>query len=384
MDTSFYDFSRLVAGIHESATNPVRWEFTLAELAESFGSRTVSLLSGDREKRQARMRNHGADPASTKSYNDHYGTVDFVAKAIETSPIGAIRTGTELIEPNQKTEFYADWIRPNELDDGLFTRLNSGGGVASWLVVAAPKRRAPFSTPDRVHLLRHLIPHIQQAVRTQMLFGTLCAERAFARELLELMPYAAAVLSSNGEIQQHNARAATLLAHDDGLYRDCRGVLHAAAPCDNADLQRMIGNASRGQVPSGGCMAIRRRSSRPPYVAHVVPLSAGSLGISGRAALIAFIDPDRPAATTVDVLRSLYGLTRAETAVAERIKRGEGLSAIADALAISMATARTHLQHVFHKTGTHRQSELVSLLINVQPIAAQSRVGDSGPSHRFG
>ena len=30
-----------------------------------------------------------------------------------------VRTGSELIFPHQKTEFHADWIRPNGLDDGL-------------------------------------------------------------------------------------------------------------------------------------------------------------------------------------------------------------------------------------------------------------------------
>lgn len=44
------------------------------------------------------------------------------------------------------------------------------------------------------------------------------------------------------------------------------------------------------------------------------------------------------------------------------IARGGGLQAAADELQISLTTARTHLQHVFEKTETQRQAELVRLV----------------------
>ncbi|MEV6325562.1 LuxR C-terminal-related transcriptional regulator [Nocardia sp. NPDC051787] len=58
-------------------------------------------------------------------------------------------------------------------------------------------------------------------------------------------------------------------------------------------------------------------------------------------------------------------MTAAEARVAAATLRGEGLRPIAEELAVSVNTARTHLQHVFHKTGTHRQVELVRVLTTV-------------------
>ena len=49
--------------------------------------------------------------------------------------------------------------------------------------------------------------------------------------------------------------------------------------------------------------------------------------------------------------------------MAEIIK-GDGIQAAADRLGVSLATARTHLRHVFDKTGTQRQAELVGLAMN--------------------
>ena len=62
-------------------------------------------------------------------------------------------------------------------------------------------------------------------------------------------------------------------------------------------------------------------------------------------------------------LRRLYGLTRAEAHVALAVLRGDGLQAAADALGVTLATVKTHLQHVFGKTGTQRQTELMGLIL---------------------
>jgi DNA-binding CsgD family transcriptional regulator len=60
-------------------------------------------------------------------------------------------------------------------------------------------------------------------------------------------------------------------------------------------------------------------------------------------------------------------LTNAEADVALRVVRGDGLKPISADLALSMATVKTHLHHIFDKTDTHRQAELVRLLLAIIP-----------------
>ena len=50
-----------------------------------------------------------------------------------------------------------------------------------------------------------------------------------------------------------------------------------------------------------------------------------------------------------------------------RVANGQGLTPISEELSVSIATVKTHLQHVFDKTDTHRQAELVRLLTAVLP-----------------
>jgi DNA-binding CsgD family transcriptional regulator len=62
-------------------------------------------------------------------------------------------------------------------------------------------------------------------------------------------------------------------------------------------------------------------------------------------------------------LRSRFGLTCAEANLAIEITRGDGRKAAAARLGIAVTTARTHLTHIFEKTGVRRQAELVRLVL---------------------
>jgi DNA-binding CsgD family transcriptional regulator len=66
---------------------------------------------------------------------------------------------------------------------------------------------------------------------------------------------------------------------------------------------------------------------------------------------------------TRDYLRRRHGLTLAEANVALEILKGDGRKAVAARLGISITTVRTHLSHIFEKTGVRRQAELVRLLM---------------------
>jgi DNA-binding CsgD family transcriptional regulator len=79
--------------------------------------------------------------------------------------------------------------------------------------------------------------------------------------------------------------------------------------------------------------------------------------------LIVIVDPEQEPVPDSEALRRLYRLTKSEAEVALRVLDGTGLVPIAEELSISLSTVRTHLQHVFDKTDTHRQAELVRLLL---------------------
>ena len=68
---------------------------------------------------------------------------------------------------------------------------------------------------------------------------------------------------------------------------------------------------------------------------------------------------------TAALLAKTFRLTPAEAKLAGVIARGASPEIAAAELKISRETARNHLKSVFAKTDTHRQSELVALLLQV-------------------
>jgi DNA-binding CsgD family transcriptional regulator len=73
---------------------------------------------------------------------------------------------------------------------------------------------------------------------------------------------------------------------------------------------------------------------------------------------------EQPVEPHEKLLRRVYELTDAEARFTALLLQGRKLEDIAETLAISIHTARSHLKHVFEKTRTSRQGELISLLLS--------------------
>lgn len=71
---------------------------------------------------------------------------------------------------------------------------------------------------------------------------------------------------------------------------------------------------------------------------------------------------DRSASGPPD-FAAVFGMTQSECQVASLLIQGKSLMQIANELAVSRTTVAFHLRHIFQKTRTNRQAELVSLLL---------------------
>lgn len=73
---------------------------------------------------------------------------------------------------------------------------------------------------------------------------------------------------------------------------------------------------------------------------------------------------------SAEVLMDVYGLTRTEARLACELAHGTGIEDAAASLAMGVGTARTHLKQILQKTDTHRQAELVRLMLSGCAIVA--------------
>ncbi len=359
------DFSRIVSGVYASVLTPEEWDETMTDIGRTLGSSTAALVVTEGDTRLLKYADMPA--AAARSYAQHYARLDHVLAAVETGPVGAVRTGAELMWPNENCEFNADWALPNGFEDGLFIRLTDTPSAMS-LALATSRRCERFDTTDHVALLHHLVPHLQQAVRTQYRLEDLSHQSNDLAAASEAVTQGIVIVAQGRRAVYTNVAADHILRSDDGL-RTRRGCIEAGSRRGDTQLQYSIDCALTrdGADRCGRSFLCARPSGRRPYIVHVLPLVQTTFAwpsSQGRAMLV-IVDPELEPEPSATLLRRLYGLTRSEADVAVMVLRGEGLKPIADELSLSLATVKTHLHHVFEKTGTHRQAELVRLLLTI-------------------
>lgn len=363
------DFSRLVAGIYAAAAAPEQWDVAIRGIQHRLGAAGGSLLKRDATPWPLWSFQASTIPvAAFESYAAHYQRLDYVLAAVDKSPVGVVRTGPEIIVPNRNPEFYNDWMRPNGLEDGLFVRLTEGARPTCFLVIS-PK--ASLNTPERTKIMRDLVVHLRQAVRTQNHLEAARARSADLSGALEAIRDGLIIVGTDCRVISLNSTAEEVLRSNDGLHTESRR-LESASMQTQRELHRALYGALIGGdsgVRGGSSLICRRPSGLRPYVIQVIPLHRnGTDERTGKpSALVLIKDPELETDSATTLLRRFYRLTEGEAEVALRLTRGAGLKQIADELSVSYETVRTHLQHAFDKTDTHRQAELVGLVLALIP-----------------
>jgi len=363
------DFSRLVSGIYAAPVASQRWVGVLREIYRTLDGVCGGLLMDDGGVWS--LDNSTLPTGAAQSYAEYYYRLDRVLAEVEHGPCGAVRTGSELMPLVQKTEFYEDWLHPLGIDDGLFVRITGGPRSAS-LIVAAPRRSGSFDTPERMQLVSGLVPHFHQALRTQDQLAALANSNVELAGALEVVRHGITIVAGRHLVINLNSAAERILRAEDGLCMRSGSIAATSARADE-ELHCAIQNALAGERSTarwGRSLTCFRPSGKRPYVVHVLPShcrNADDEPLRQPMALVLIIDPEDESEPPRALLRRLYRLTEAEAEVALHVMRGAGPKQIAEELSVSLTTVRTHLGHVFDKTDTHRQAELVRLLLLLSP-----------------
>lgn len=174
-----------------------------------------------------------------------------------------------------------------------------------------------------------------------------------------------ALVDGTGTLIWSNRYLNDISADDDGLTVVAgRLRVHGSAQALDQLVERTLDGQHVADGPTTTVLAIDRRRRQQPYLVAAFPLrhEDPSMQRRPRAAAIFVSDPERPVSLPARDLERLFGLTPAESQVAALLAGGDRLDSTAEKLGVTTGTARTHLKHIFDKTGTGRQSELAQLL----------------------
>jgi DNA-binding CsgD family transcriptional regulator len=180
-------------------------------------------------------------------------------------------------------------------------------------------------------------------------------------DAIEAVGFGLILVARSGYVLFANGMARELMHEGEGL-RSSSGWLALASTDLTARLRNLLSGVDRAG-PGRVAMLLERGGGRAPLIAHIIPLGRPDpLSTPDRerpSAAIFVLDPEHHAAASFEAFSALHGLTEAEGRILREILSGKGLVAAAAKLGVSETTARTHMQRIFEKTGTNRQTELL-------------------------
>lgn len=364
---------KLLGSIYETVggTSTEAWLCVYQEMAEIFqsgpGGFGLYVNSLDRLKYFATT----VDPESLKLYDEYYQFASPFRNTIVKMRVGDCFCRIEHCPDDEyeRTEIYQDFFRTQDIYNFEYHTICKRPGFAGGIVFSRPKSQNWFTANERM-AMSFIMPHLRRAFEVYINFADVQTENQTILAALATMPKGVIVIDKDHKIKFANRRAESMISKNDGLVVDCGGSLRASFTADDKKLSMLLNGIFSPAIDNlayhGGAHQISRSDgSRPlqvlvsPFAAHIF-LGAGTEVM----AMIFVHDPDERIETHETVLIQLYGLTPAEGHIAAILANGMSINEASAILNITHNTARTHLKHIFSKTDTNRQSDLVKLIVN--------------------
>ena len=369
----------LVELIYRAAGEPSTWSEVLERLGAALGGCLGAIHYQNTVSKWSNVTiNWAMDPAAVEAYA-YYATINPWWTRTELIAEGNVFT-TEMLYPDElllRTEFYDGWLRTQDVHRGIGGTILKSGTLAANLSIMRPTQAAQFDEKD-LELVRVLMPHLQRAFQLHNRIQALERKGNAAADALDQLQQGVVLLDAKGRVLLVNRAATALFAAEKTLQLNARGLLAANSAENrqlNALIQGAIATGSGNGSHSGGAMSISRADFRQPLQILVMPLRTAALylGKDLPVAGIFISDPEKRPVSDNELLRQLYGLTPAESRLAQMLAAGESLNDAAEKLRVATSTVRSQLKSIFAKTNTHRQSDLVRVLLRLPAEAGDGQ-----------
>ena len=354
----------ILDAIYGAVGDSARWIDVTRTVTNVLGGATTLLHRVGKGPQSQRMTMTDLDPAFVQTYEAYYGThnpwVQWLASQ-QHRPVLYVNDGEMPSDLLERSEFYADWLRP--LGDLRFT-FNMSVQIRSCetieLVGTRPRRMGPIHEREQ-HLLRDILPHLRRAIELSQRLQLADAGRIALDGAVRRLGIGILLVDADRRVVSIDPEAESILAGGGLAIRNgqLRAPVILEGPLADA-IDRATGGGWLVRGRSGGLFTIPRPDRLPLSVA-IGPVDERDrpLGMAGPLAMVLMTDPERTGTPSEEGLRALFDLTAAEAKLVVALCAGETLASYAEATGTSLNTVKTHLKHVFDKTGETRQADLV-------------------------
>lgn len=191
------------------------------------------------------------------------------------------------------------------------------------------------------------------------------------RTALDLTEMAILLVDRTSKLKFGNRAAHEMLTAEGGLRLHKNG-LRATHLRDSVRLQMAIEHVIAANSEGTGAGEQNRRApllslereNAPPLIVSVLPVETRASEPSDVAAIIYALDPARDVESTLKPVCQIYRLSPVETRLTCILSTGASLAEAAKKMRVKEMTARSYLKQIFIKTNTHRQGELMQLMLS--------------------
>ena len=261
----------------------------------------------------------------------------------------------------KKSALYQEYLIPNEWRFAAGIKFIVGDSEA-YLAVHRNLRQGPYETTD-LNVLREVAPHFERAIRLNKRFMSLHALTGALEASLGRLHAAAFVSDGQGKVLALNHDAEEIIKKGEYLTIKS-GRLTVITGGATQELSRLLIAATTPPV-KGGFVRLSGQPTPDACALEIAPLPASAPLCQMwqiPLALVLVIDAKQRPVPHGRQLIDLFGLTSAEARLAVELAEGKRLRDITDTRKVTDATLRSQMRALFAKTGTSRQSELISFL----------------------
>jgi DNA-binding CsgD family transcriptional regulator len=347
----------VIDALYATVTDPERWAEVVRAATNLIGGGISSVLyrSGSHLLEQ-RLLATELDPLAARSYEDYYGAINpWVVYQRKDRPL--LETRESMLcsrEQIEHSEFYADWLSRLDLRYSYNACVPLESGDTIELSSVRPARLGPFDQ-DEHDVLERLLPHLRRAVKLSARLGLAEAGLTVSGLLSRQAGTGIILVDADQRVLFMDLLAEQLLRQGGRL---------TARPSFDAVLNRAVKAATgAGRTVAGRTGAVLRipQADEAMLSVAVSPLDERDRPPwnTGPLALVPVSAPRQTKRPDEARLRSLFDLTPAEARLVAALYEGRTLASYADRTGTSLNTVKTHLKHVFGKTGETRQLDLV-------------------------